>query len=102
MARSTFGEKVVKGWECALDAQRPPAPNDGDRWGFPQIESLSPKATSDGVIVRMRALTGEAIEFEMNAVAAKYLAANILAMGQQAGWLDNDFNIVTPSISLNS
>lgn len=102
MARSTFGEEVIKGWEGALASRRPPTPSNAERPDFQQVEALSPKATSDGVIVRMTTQTGNSIDVELNAVAAKYMAANILALGQQAGWLDNDFNVVPPQIALNS
>jgi hypothetical protein len=103
MNRGTvFGPDEVAAWECALDSNRPREVGSDEWFDFPQVESFAPVALNAGMVFRLAGRKGEIIDLVINPVAARHLAACILTMGQQAGWLDNEATVVCPPLGLDS
>ena len=65
---------------------------------LPQIEAFAAAALNVGMTFRMRARDTSEIAFTLNPVAARHLAACILSMGTQAGWLDASGHVTAPEM----
>lgn len=101
MKMPIFGQDEIRAWRRALIAQ--PAPlAETELPAAPQVEAFAPKAMTVGMAFRMRCRDKSEFEFIINPVAARHLAAAILTMGQQAGWLDENNDITSPPVRLDS
>jgi len=93
-----FTAAELDAWRRALEAGRP-APIGDDEWRrFPQVDSFAPAATNVGLALRLTLPGGETQDLLLNPIAARQLAAAILSMGQQAGWLDKAANVIAPPL----
>lgn len=96
MKKQPFGKAEIDAWGNAFDKGKPPSPTDIEWPNFPQVDSFRGAALSVGVGMRLQAKSGERIEFLLNPVSARALAAWILTVGQEAGWLDDKGNVIAP------
>jgi len=102
MPVTIFDKGHIAAWNRALDS-RPKAVTEIEWPSLPQIEAFAPTATSAGMTFRFRARDQTEQAFVINPVAARHLAACILAMGNEAGWLDGSGNVICPALPpLNS
>lgn len=96
MARTVYGLGEIAAWNAAMDEKKPAIVEEIEWPDFPQIEAFAPMALNVGMAIRMAARNGDIINFTINPVAARHLAACILKMGQAAGWLDEKADVICP------
>lgn len=96
-ATTIFDQGDIDAWDHALDS-RPKAITEIEWPNLPQIEAFAPTALSAGMAFRLRARDQAEQAFIINPVAARHLAACILKMGMEAGWLDGAGNVICPAL----
>lgn len=97
MKKQPFGKSEIEAWGAAFDGPKPARPRELEWPDFPQVDTFSGGALTAGVALRMQAKAGAQFEFLLNPVSARALAAWILTVGQEAGWLDSKGNVIAPS-----
>lgn len=102
MTKTVIDETHLDAWRRALDELAPPAVDEPDWEKIDQIDSFRPMAMNVGMVFRMRRRNGEIFEICMNPVAARHMAACILLMGQEAGWLNASGEIICPPLSFDA
>jgi hypothetical protein len=95
MPATIFSQRDVAAWDHALD-NRPKAVTEIEWPRLPQIEAFAPTALNAGMAFRLRGSDDTEQAFVINPVAARHLAACILKMGMEAGWLDGAGNVTCP------
>lgn len=98
MAKKIFDEAMIATWKREMADNRPEGFSDEDLAGLKQVDSFAPGALTAGFSMRMALRNGGTIDVVMNPVVARHLAACILTMGQQAGWLDEGGNVISPDL----
>jgi hypothetical protein len=98
MAKTIYGQAEIEAWTRLLGDHRPRTIEEIEWPTFPQIEAFTPMPISHSIAFRMAARDGSGIEFIINPVAARHLAACILTMGMEAGWLDEQANVICPPL----
>jgi hypothetical protein len=91
-----FGEAEMEAWRSAM--LRPaPKPLDTNGWErLPQVDALQLAAHAAGMVIRLRAEDGSDYTFAINPVAARILAVAIIGDAQEAGWMDEGLNVISP------
>jgi hypothetical protein len=98
MLRIVFGQVEIDAWNELLNNRRPKQIGEMEVDELPQIEAFSPATLDVGMAFRFAARDGSEYAFLINPVAARHLAACILRMGQEAGWLDEAANVICPPV----
>jgi len=96
MSKQLFEPEWLTQWNDLLDTRKPRPIEEIEWTSFPQIEAIRPVALNCGIAFRLATRNGPEIEFVINPVAARHLAACILKMGQEAGWLTEGADVVNP------
>lgn len=89
-----WGEKAVVAWGNALTVYRPIVPKGLDSEAFQDLVSFSAAPAPDGVAVMLVIKGRDPIPVKINPVVARQLAASIVQAGMEAGWLDEEGDIV--------
>lgn len=95
-AKTIFTQDELTIWGKLLTDRKPRQIEEIEWPEFTQIEAFRPMALSHGMALRFAARDGSEHAFIINPVAARHLAASILLMGQEAGWLDAEANVICP------
>lgn len=96
--RRMFENNELAIWGDLLDTRKPRMIEEIEWSAFPQIEAIRPVALNVGMAVRLATRSGPDIEFVINPVAARHLAACILKMGMEAGWLSEGGDVINPPL----
>ena len=86
----------MEAWRSAMlrPASTPLHTNGWER--LPQVEALQLAAHAAGMVIRLRAADGSDYTFAINPVAARILAVAIIGDAQEAGWMDEGLNVISP------
>jgi len=90
--RHPYTRADLERWKAIAEANTPDTPTQEACEFAPQISSFTTLGGGIGVVVHVKLDNGETALLGMNPMIAKYLALNILAIGQRLGWLDKDNN----------
>lgn len=96
MPRRVYDESHLAAWTAVLKSKRPRMIEEAEWPSFPQIEAFRPVALSQGMALRLATRDHGEFDFIINPVAARHLAACILTMGIEAGWLSGGGDVICP------
>lgn len=97
-----FTDAEISAWSGLLDSERPSEVSEQEWPTLPQVDAFNPRPLSAGMAFRMATRDQREIAFIINPVAARHLATCILMMGREAGWLDDEGNVIKPSFTLDA
>lgn len=95
MPKPIFTEEHIALWEKDLD-EVPPSPTELEWPSFADITAFKGGALTTGAVMRLKTRDGQTIDLRMNPVAAREIAHWLFHAGQQAGWLDERMNVISP------
>lgn len=95
-----FTQEHIDLWYAEMDME-PPGPSELEWPSFPQVDAFKAGALTVGAAVRFRTSDNRHIEMRMSPVMARELAHWLMHAGQQAGWLDSEYNVISPLAELD-
>lgn len=98
--RPIFTKEHIDIWSRDLD-DKPASATEAEWPDFPDVLAFRGQALSSGAIVRMRCRDGVVRDVRMNAVVARELAHWLFHAGQEAGWLDEKYEVISPLAELD-
>lgn len=98
MAKTVFGQAEIDAWSAALTERRPPTIEEIEWPEMRQVDAFAPMPLTQGMAIRMAMRDRGTIEFLLSPVAALRLAACILQMGMEAGWLSESADVICPPV----
>jgi hypothetical protein len=95
MPKPIFTQEHIDLWNKQLD-DLPKSPTELDWPDFKDITAFNAGTLTSGIALRLKAADGGLIDIRFNPVAARTLAQLIFENGQQAGWLDETYEVISP------
>lgn len=96
-----FTQEHIDLWYAEMD--KPPAPASELDWpAYPQVDAFRGSVLTVGAALRLRTASNAIIEMRMSPVVARELAHCLMDSGQKAGWLDSEYNVISPLAELDS
>ncbi|WP_020594134.1 hypothetical protein [Kiloniella laminariae] len=102
MTKKIFTDKDIEQWERDLFENTPPPIEEITLPDFSQPKTFRASAATTGIVISTINRDGNTTNLFLNPVIAKYLIHTIAMQGQEAGWLNEKLEIISPDLLLNS
>lgn len=95
MPKPIFTQADIAAWYREMEVN-PPSPTEAEWPSFGDITTFRGGALTAGAVLRLQTRDNRFVDIRMNPAVAREIAHWLLHAGQQAGWLDERYSVISP------